>query len=64
MRSHQVLGVVLLIMGLAILYLLRGTLETLIVFILDFLGVLLGIVLILVGLALLFFRRRVWRLSF
>jgi polyferredoxin len=64
MRSHQVLGVVLLVLGLAILYFLRGTVEALIVFVLEFLGVLLGIILILVGLALLFLRRRVWRVSF
>jgi len=61
MRSQTVLGVVLVLAGLVLLYLLRGVLLDLILLVLGFLGVLLGLLLVAGGLALIFWSRRRWR---
>jgi hypothetical protein len=58
MRSQSILGVVLVLVGFVLLYVLRGVLIDLILLVLGFLGVLLALVLILVGLALVFWPRR------
>jgi hypothetical protein len=60
MRSQVILGVVLVIAGLVLLYVLRGVLVDLILLVLGFLGVLLALGLIAGGLALIFWSRRAW----
>jgi hypothetical protein len=60
MRSQSILGVVLVIVGLVLLYFLRGVLVDLILLVLGFLGVLLAFLLIAGGLALIFWSRRRW----
>jgi len=53
-RTEQVVGAVLLLLGLTVLYLLRDSLLRLIVFFLEFFGIIIGLVLLFAGLALLF----------
>jgi hypothetical protein len=60
MRSRAILGVFLLVAGLALLYFLRRVLLELVIFVLGFLGVLLALALIGGGLALIFWSRRPW----
>jgi hypothetical protein len=60
MASRVFLGVVMLIVGLALLFFLRGVLIELILFVLGFLGVLLAFALIGAGLGLIFWSRRRW----
>jgi hypothetical protein len=60
MQSQTVLGVVLVLVGLVLLYFLRGVLVSLILLVLGFLGVLLAFALVAGGLALIFFSRRRW----
>lgn len=66
MKLQSVLGIILVIIGLALLYLLRDVLVKLILFVLGFLGIVLGFIFILVGLGLIIFRRgrRVYFRSF
>ena len=54
MRTGQGVGVVLVLLGLATLYLLRDPLFGLIVFVFEFIGIVIGFVLLLAGLALIF----------
>ena len=65
MHGFQLLGAALVVLGAAVLWLLRGPLLRFIVLVLDFLGILAGVALIAAGLALLFggrlFGRRYWR---
>ena len=63
MRLQPILGIILIIIGLALLYLLRDVLVRLILFVLGFLGIVLALILIVIGLGLIFFRRRSWRFS-
>jgi len=61
MRFQVILGVVLVLVGLALLYLLRGVFYDLILLVIGFLGVVLAFVLILVGLAMISWSgRRGW----
>lgn len=60
MRSQPILGLVLVFVGLALLYVLRGVFISLILLVLGFLGVLLALVLIAGGLAMIFWSRRRW----
>jgi hypothetical protein len=60
MASRVLLGVVLLVAGLVLLYLLRGVFFDLILLVLGFLGVLLAFALIAGGLAMIFWSRRRW----
>jgi hypothetical protein len=60
MRSQAVLGVVLVLVGLVLLFILRRVFVDLILLVLGFLGVLLAFVLILGGLAMVFWSRRRW----
>ena len=64
MRNLQAAGAVMIIVGVVLLYLLRGPLVSLILLILEFLAVLIALILVLVGVALLAgagrFRRRFW----
>lgn len=60
MRPQQILGLVLVIAGLVLLYLLRGVFVDLILLVLGFLGVLLALVLVVAGLAMLFRSRSLW----
>ncbi len=60
MRFQAVLGVLLLVAGLALLYVLREVLIDLILFVLGFLGVLLAFALIVAGLGLIFWNPRRW----
>jgi hypothetical protein len=57
MRSQGVLGVVLLLVGLVMLYFLRGFILDLILFVLGVLGVLIAFVLVFGGLVMIFWRR-------
>jgi hypothetical protein len=52
-RKNLLLGILFILAGLAILFLLREQLIKLIILVFDFLGIILGIVLILVGIGLL-----------
>lgn len=60
MRFQSVIGVIMLVVGLVLLYLLRDVLIDLILFLLGFLGVLLAFVLIGGGLGMIFWSRRRW----
>ncbi|HUK75773.1 MAG TPA: hypothetical protein VLU99_08270 [Nitrososphaerales archaeon] len=60
MRPQPVLGLVLVFVGLALLYVLRGVFFSLVLLVLGFLGVLLALVLIAGGLAMIFWSRRRW----
>jgi hypothetical protein len=60
MRSQAVLGVVLVLVGLALLYVLRKVFVDLILLVLGFLGVLLALVLIAGGVAMILWSRRRW----
>ena len=62
MRASAVLGVILLVVGFAILYILRDLLVKVILVLLGVIGLVIGIVLILVGLALIAGVGR-WRVS-
>ncbi len=57
MRSQVGLGVVLLLVGLVLLYFLRGFILELILLVLGVLGVLIAFGLIFAGLAMIFWRR-------
>jgi hypothetical protein len=60
MRSQALLGLVLVLVGLALLYALRGVFISLVLLVLGFLGVLLALVLVAGGLALIFWSGRRW----
>jgi len=60
MRSTAVVGVLLILVGLVLLYLLRGVLLQLIILVLGFIGVAIAFVLILGGVVLLFLGSRGW----
>ncbi len=60
MRLSAMLGVVCILTGLGILFLLRGPLLSFTILILEGLGILLGVVLILFGIAMLIGFRRMW----
>ena len=61
MRSSVVTGLVLLLAGLVLLYVLRGVFVSLIVLVLGFVGVILALALIVIGLGMIFWPRRRWR---
>ena len=56
MQTGQAVGIVLVLLGLATLYLLRDPLFGLMVFVFEFIGIVIGFVLLLAGLALTFGR--------
>jgi len=60
-----VLGLVLVILGLVLLYLLRNLVVKIIIFFIEFLGIVVAIVLIAVGIGLLLWpgrrSKRIWR---
>jgi hypothetical protein len=60
MRPQPVLGLVLVLAGLALLYVLWGVFVSLVLLVLGFLGVLLALVLIAGGLAMILWSRRRW----
>ena len=64
MRNLQAVGAVMTIVGVVLLYLLRGPLVSLILLVLEFLAVLVALILVVVGIALLVgggrVRRRFW----
>ena len=60
MRSQVILGVVLLLTGLVLLYLLRGLLFDLVILVLGFIGLVVASALIVGGLGLIFWSRRAW----
>jgi hypothetical protein len=60
MQSQAVLGVVLVLVGLVLLYVLRGVFIDLIVLVLGFAGVVIALVLIFGGLAMIFWSGRRW----
>jgi hypothetical protein len=60
MRSQTVLGLVLVLVGLALLYVLRGVFIDLILLVLGFVGVVIALVLIFGGLAMIFWSGRRW----
>lgn len=60
MRSGAILGVVLVLAGLLLLFILRGVLLQLILLVLGVIGVFVGLVLVLGGLAMIFWSRRRW----
>jgi hypothetical protein len=60
MRSQVILGVVLLLSGLFLLYLLRGLLFDLIILALEFIGLLIAFAFIVGGIGLIFWSRRGW----
>jgi len=64
MRRIQVVGAVLLVVGLIMLYLLRGPLVALVLLVLEFLAIVVALVLVVVGIAMLlgsyWIRRRFW----
>jgi hypothetical protein len=64
MRSLQAAGALLLIVGLIMLYLLRGPLVSLVLLVLEFLAIFVALILVVVGIALLlgghWVQRRFW----
>jgi len=60
LRFQPILGLVLVLAGLVLLYVLRGVFVDLIPLLLGFLGVLLALVLVAAGLAMVFRSRRLW----
>ena len=56
MRTGQAVGAVLVLLGLATLYLLRDLLFGLIVFVFEFFGIVIGFIFLFAGLALIFGR--------
>jgi len=58
-RTGQAVGVVLVLLGFVTLYLLRDPLFRLIVFVFEFIGIVIGFILLLAGLALIF-GRGIW----
>lgn len=58
MKQNTLTGLVLIAVGLGILFLLRGTVLRLIIFILGILGVVVGLLILIAGIALVFWRRR------
>jgi len=60
MQSQTVLGVVLVLVGLVLLYALRGVFFELILLVIGFLGVVLALILIFGGLAMIFWSGRRW----
>jgi len=54
MRSFALVGAVLVVLGFAILFLLRNALIRPIIFLLEFLGIFLGFLLIVVGIGMIF----------
>lgn len=64
MRSLQVVGALLIVVGLVMLYLLRGPLVALVLFVIEFLAIVIALILVVVGIALLvgghWMRRRFW----
>jgi uncharacterized membrane protein len=65
MRGQAILGSVLVIVGLVLLFLLRSLVLRIIIFLIEFLGIVIAIVLIAVGIGLLLWPRRrknrIWR---
>lgn len=61
MRRSQVVGAVLVCLGLVVLFILRSAVLRLLLLIIEFLGILLEFLLILLGLGLIFGGRLVWR---
>jgi uncharacterized protein YjeT (DUF2065 family) len=65
MRGQEVLGLVLVIVGLVLLFLLRSLVLRIIIFLIEFLGIVVALVLIALGIGLLLWpgRRsnRIWR---
>jgi len=53
MQNFALIGAIMIVLGLAILFLLRDTLVRLIVFLLELVGISLGFVLIVVGIGML-----------
>lgn len=63
MQGRQLLGVILVILGLLILFLLREALLRMIMFVLEFLAVLLGLALIVLGVGWLLGKQWIWSSS-
>ena len=63
MQSRQLLGAILVILGLLILFLLRETIFHVIVFVLELLAVLLGLALVALGMAWLLGKQWIWSSS-
>jgi uncharacterized protein YjeT (DUF2065 family) len=65
MRGQEVLGLVLVVAGLVLLYLLRSLVFRIIIFLIEFLGIVVAIVLIAVGIGLFLWpgrrNNRIWR---
>ena len=61
MHRSQVIGVLMILVGIAALILLASFVVSVIVTLLELLAVVVGVVLILGGIAMLFFGRRMWR---
>jgi hypothetical protein len=60
MQSQTLLGLVLFLLGLALLYVLRGVFIGLILLVLGFFGVIIALVLIFGGLAMMLWSGRRW----
>lgn len=64
MRAQSLLGAVLLLLGLVLLYVLRGVLVSLILLVIGFIGVLIALALIVIGLGMIFWSGRRWTVRF
>ena len=58
MKSSRIAGLLLIALGSAILFVLRGALVHLIITLLEILGVVVGVLILIAGIALIFWRRR------
>ena len=57
-KSSRIAGLLLIALGSAILFLLRGALVRIIITLLEILGVVVGVLILIAGIALIFWRRR------
>jgi len=60
LRARALVGILLVVVGVIVLFLLRHLLLSIVLVVLGVIGVIIGIVCILVGLGLIFWRGRGW----
>lgn len=64
MKSLQIVGALLIVVGLVMLFFLRGPLISLILFVLEFVAIIIALIFVAVGIGLLFGGRWVRRRTF
>ena len=57
-KSSTITGLILIALGLAVIFFLRGVLIRLVIFLLEIVGIIVGLLILIAGIALVFWRRR------